>query len=109
MWEMCASILPTRLTVSLHSLNEGVYTVTWKAVSAVDGHQTVGTFPFAVGNVTRFTNIEATALFASISPDKRFLASYSGNGLFVMNPDGTNLTLLIPGIGGIPGTVNWIP
>jgi copper transport protein len=41
---------PTRLTVSLHSLNEGVYTVTWKAVSAVDGHQTVGTFPFAVGN-----------------------------------------------------------
>jgi copper transport protein len=42
---------PTRLTVSLHSLNEGVYTVTWKAVSSVDGHQTVGTFPFAVGNV----------------------------------------------------------
>jgi Uncharacterized protein, homolog of Cu resistance protein CopC len=42
---------PTRLTVSLHSLNDGVYTVTWKAVSSVDGHQTVGTFPFAVGNV----------------------------------------------------------
>jgi copper transport protein len=41
---------PTRLTVSLHSLNDGVYTVTWKAVSSVDGHQTVGTFPFAVGN-----------------------------------------------------------
>ena len=41
---------PTRLTVSLHSLNNGVYTVTWKAVSAADGHQTVGTFPFAVGN-----------------------------------------------------------
>lgn len=42
---------PTRMTVSLRSLNDGVYTVTWKAVSAVDGHQTVGTFPFAVGNV----------------------------------------------------------
>jgi copper transport protein len=41
---------PTRMTVSLRSLNDGVYTVTWKAVSAVDGHQTVGTFPFAVGN-----------------------------------------------------------
>ena len=40
----------TRMTVSLHSLNDGVYTVTWKAVSSVDGHQTVGTFPFAVGN-----------------------------------------------------------
>jgi copper transport protein len=42
---------PTRMTVSLRSLNDGVYTVTWKAVSAVDGHQSVGTFPFAVGNV----------------------------------------------------------
>jgi len=41
---------PTRMTVSLHTLNDGVYTVTWKAVSSVDGHQTVGTFPFAVGN-----------------------------------------------------------
>ena len=41
---------PTRMTVSLHSLNDGVYTVTWKAVSAIDGHQTLGTFPFAVGN-----------------------------------------------------------
>jgi len=40
----------TRITVSLRSLNDGVYTVTWKAVSSIDGHQTVGTFPFAVGN-----------------------------------------------------------
>ncbi len=42
---------PTRITVSLRSLNEGVFTVTWTGVSAIDGHQTVGTFPFAVGNV----------------------------------------------------------
>ncbi len=41
---------PTRLTVSLHRLADGVYTVTWKAVSAIDGHQTLGTFPFAVGD-----------------------------------------------------------
>ncbi len=41
---------PTRMTVSLRSLNNGVYTVTWKAVSSADGHQTVGTFPFAVGS-----------------------------------------------------------
>jgi Tol biopolymer transport system component len=65
--------------------------------------------PLTGGNVARITNIEATSLFASISPDKRFIASYSGNGLFVMSPDGTNLTLLIPDTGGIPGTVNWIP
>ncbi|MDR3575855.1 MAG: copper resistance protein CopC [Anaerolineaceae bacterium] len=41
---------PTHLTVSLRSLNDGVYTVTWKAVSSSDGHQTSGSFPFAVGN-----------------------------------------------------------
>ncbi|MEP7133682.1 MAG: copper resistance protein CopC [Chloroflexota bacterium] len=39
-----------RMTVSLRSLTDGVYTVTWKAVSSADGHQTVGTYPFAVGN-----------------------------------------------------------
>jgi Tol biopolymer transport system component len=65
--------------------------------------------PLAGGTATRLTSIRATGLFASVSPDKRYIASYSGNGLFVMNPDGTNLTLLIPDMGGIPGTVTWIP
>ena len=41
----------TLMTVSLPSLPDGVYTVTWKALSATDGHVTTGTFPFAVGNV----------------------------------------------------------
>lgn len=41
---------PKRMTVSLRSLPDGVYTVTWKVVSTIDGHQTIGTFPFAVGN-----------------------------------------------------------
>jgi copper transport protein len=41
----------THLTVSLRSLPDGIYTVAWKALSAVDGHVTTGAFPFAVGNV----------------------------------------------------------
>jgi copper transport protein len=41
---------PTRLTVTLHSLRDGVYTVTWKVVSSIDGHQTTGSFPFAAGD-----------------------------------------------------------
>jgi copper transport protein len=41
---------PTRLTVTLHSIPDGVYTVTWKVVSSIDGHQTTGSYPFAVGN-----------------------------------------------------------
>ncbi len=40
---------PTRLAVSLRSLTDGVYTVSWEVVSAADGHQTSGSFPFAVG------------------------------------------------------------
>ena len=41
----------TRMTVSLRSIPDGVYTVSWKALSSVDGHLTTGSFPFAVGNV----------------------------------------------------------
>ena len=40
---------PTHMTVTLHALPDGVYTVSWKALSAIDGHQSGGTFPFAVG------------------------------------------------------------
>jgi copper transport protein len=42
---------PTRMTVSLGSLTDGVYTVAWRAISATDGHLTSGSFPFAIGNV----------------------------------------------------------
>jgi len=41
----------TRLTVTLRSLPDGVYTVSWQVLSAVDGHSTAGAFPFAVGDV----------------------------------------------------------
>jgi Tol biopolymer transport system component len=65
--------------------------------------------PLPGGNVKRLTNIEATALFASISPERQVIASYSGSGLFVMKPDGTDLSMLLPDMGGVPGTVSWIP
>lgn len=38
---------PARMTVSLHTIPDGVYTVTWKPVSATDRYQTAGTFSFA--------------------------------------------------------------
>jgi copper transport protein len=41
---------PTHMVVSLPSLPDGIYTVSWKALSATDGHLTTGAFPFAVGN-----------------------------------------------------------
>ncbi len=38
------------MSVGLKSIGPGVYTVTWNAISAVDGHFTTGTFAFAVEN-----------------------------------------------------------
>ena len=39
---------PLSLEVPLRHLGRGVYTVSWKAISAVDGHLTEGTFAFGV-------------------------------------------------------------
>jgi Tol biopolymer transport system component len=65
--------------------------------------------PISGGALTRLTHIEALGLFASISPDGKRIASDSSDGIFVMNPDGSELTLLIPNPQGIPSTVSWIP
>jgi copper transport protein len=39
----------THLVVSLQPLPDGVYTVSWRVMSAADGHITGGAFPFIVG------------------------------------------------------------
>jgi len=60
------TISPDRrtLSVSLPELKEGIYTVSWKVFSAVDGHYTQGSYPLGVGNVTlaslRQQRVEAT-------------------------------------------------
>jgi hypothetical protein len=59
--------------------------------------------------MTRLTNLQTLGLFANRSPDNQFLASYSLNGIFVMRPDGTQLTQMLPNPQSVPGTVYWIP
>jgi len=63
--------------------------------------------PISGGAVTRLTQIQTIKLFASISPDQRYIASLSGEGIFVMNVDGSNLRQLLfdP---GVMGTLRWI-
>jgi copper transport protein len=39
---------PLALEIPVRKLGKGVYTVTWKVVSAIDGHATDGTFAFGV-------------------------------------------------------------
>ena len=64
--------------------------------------------PVTGGVPTRLTQIQTINLFASISPDKKHIASVSGEGIFVMDLDGSNLTRLIIDP-GVSGTVSWIP
>ena len=64
--------------------------------------------PITGGASTQLTNIQTINLFASISPDQRHVASLSGDGIFVMNLDGSNLTQLVSD-SGVHGTVSWIP
>lgn len=40
---------PAALSLPLPNLEQGVYTVTWRIVSKVDGHPTAGAFAFGVG------------------------------------------------------------
>ena len=61
------------------------------------------------GEITQMTNIQTTNLFASFSPDGKHIASHSTSGIFVMKPDGSELTMLVPNPQAVPGTVNWIP
>ena len=63
--------------------------------------------PITGGTLTALTHIQTIGLFASLSPDQAFIASASGNGIFVMGPDGSELTFLLPAEVN-SGTVTWI-
>ena len=60
------------------------------------------------GTPTRLTNLQTIKLFASIAPDKKHIASLSGNGIFVMDADGSNLTQLLNDP-NVSSTLNWLP
>ena len=84
----------THLTVSVRSLSDGIYTVSWKALSATDGHVTVGSFPFAVGNVdaaaladaARASNQIKLSIGEVVSKWLLYLAAMAlvGNTLFIL-------------------------
>ena len=63
--------------------------------------------PVSGGEPRRLTQIQSMYLFARMSPDKQHVVSYSMQGLFVMDLDGSNLTSIIPDPSG--NTVDWLP
>jgi copper transport protein len=58
----------TALKVSLPELRQGVYLVSWQALSTVDGHTTTGSFAFGVGVGQLEVQSQATASEAQITP-----------------------------------------
>jgi Tol biopolymer transport system component len=65
--------------------------------------------PVSGGELIRLTNIRHTGLYASISPDKNHIVSFSRDNIFVMKPDGSDLTVLVSELRGFTGTISWIP
>lgn len=65
--------------------------------------------PVAGGAPRQLTNVQSLALYGVFSPDNQHVASYSTNGIFVMKPDGSEVTIIVKDVGGITGAVNWIP
>ena len=65
--------------------------------------------PVSGGELTRLTNIRHAGLYASVSPDENYLVSFSRDNIFVMKPDGSDLTVLVSGLNGFTGTIHWIP
>jgi Tol biopolymer transport system component len=66
--------------------------------------------PLTGGEPVRLTDLYSPSLFASLSPDMKYIACYSvTNGVFVMDMEGKDLTEIVSSTGGIPGTVSWIP
>ena len=63
--------------------------------------------PVTGGAPKQLTHVHELALYGSFSSDLRFIASYTSDFIFVMNPDGTGVTLLVNDIGGVAGSVNW--
>ena len=64
--------------------------------------------PLTGGEPARLTQLQTVKLFASLSPDNQYIASVSGDGIFAMNLDGSNIIRLLPD-SSISSTVNWIP
>ena len=65
--------------------------------------------PATGGKVEQVTNIQSLGLYGNLSPDKKHIALYTADGMFVMNPDGSGLTVVVEQIGQLGGTVSWLP
>ena len=59
------------------------------------------------GKPERLTRVNGTGMYADFAPDGQHIAFSSITGLFVMQPDGSNLIQLTDA--GLGGSVSWVP
>ena len=59
---------PVVMSVSLHPLGDGTYTVGWKNVSTVDGHRVRGSFIFSVGTPSHEASADTADEALHLSP-----------------------------------------
>ena len=64
--------------------------------------------PRAGGAVEQLTQLGETGLYGDFSPDGRHMAFVSSSGIYVMNPDGSDLEILVAGEGFF-GSLDWVP
>lgn len=79
-------------------------------VAKADGKPSVWwSVPAGGGEITQLTDQPSLRLYGNFSPDNQHIVSYGGNEIFVMKPDGSEVTILISGLLLFEGTVSWIP
>jgi hypothetical protein len=61
----------------------------------------------ATSQTGRLTTLNDTGMYAALSPDQQRVAFIAQSGIYVMNPDGSQLTQLSDRVA--TGTVDWLP
>ena len=98
---------PSTLRVDLDPLSTGVYTVTWRTVSRVDGHVTGGAFAFGVGVTPSAESVsEVTSPPPSVLGGVARWMLYAG--LSVLIGAGWVWTLAFPGAAAGSWRILWV-
>jgi copper transport protein len=96
---------PASLGVGLKPIGKGVFTVTWRVVSKVDGHVTAGSFSFGVGvspGTTATTNAPSTPSPSPLAAGGRW-ALYVGLALLA-----GGVATYLAGVGRRPPAALWM-
>jgi copper transport protein len=101
------SSAPDVLTVPLGPLSDGVYTVTWRTVSAADGHAADGSFAFSVGSAAAPPSAPAASASGASAVSARSVAARAFMFVGFIGLLGTLLTAEMLG-GGRRRRIAWL-